>query len=216
MTLLSLTAYAKTHGASRQAASKWRKNGVLVLVGEFVDVEKSDARMRDNGLGRFKLEAATAAPTPQPKPPPRNRRPAAPDIEAAVDEVVTDFTAAVADGEIDDEIAGGFIEELLRGEFRNKAGAVAVKENALALKHLLAAQKSAGLLIEIEIAERVLFDDRRKARDAWMNWPGRFGPLLAADLGIDSAQLVEALKPYVHEQLDELGEPPLDFEGTED
>lgn len=212
MTLLSLTAYAKTHGASRQAASKWRKNGVLVLDREFVDVEKSDANMQGNGLGRFKSEAATAASQPAR----RTRNPVAPDIEAAVDEVVTDLTAAVVDGEIDDEIAGGFIDELLRGEFRNKAGAVAVKENALALKHLLAAQKSAGLLIEVEIAERVLFDDRRKARDAWMNWPGRFGPLLAADLGIDSAQLVEALKPYVHEQLDELGEPPLDFERGED
>ncbi|WP_066651765.1 MULTISPECIES: hypothetical protein [Sphingomonas] len=210
---LSLSAYAATHGASRQAAAKWRDSGVLVLVGKLVDVEKSDAAMREHGLGRFKRDAATAA--PQPRSATRNRNPAKRDIEAEVDEVVTDLTAAVADGEIDDEIAGGFIEELLRGEFRNKAGAVAVKENALALKHLLAAQKAAGLLIEIEVAERVLFDDRRKARDAWMNWPGRFGPLLAADLGIDSAQLVEALKPYVHEQLDELGEPDLDFDERE-
>lgn len=274
MPLLSLAAYGKAHGASRQAAAKWRDRGVLVLDGDKIDVEQSDARMRDAGLGRFKIEAAEAQPARATKN--RNRQPPAriddlkayraavalvcasrkasasylqrqmrigynqaaqllermqtedivgapdhvgrrevladyDDVSDAIDEVVTDLEASAADGEIDDEIAPGFIEALLDGRFRSKADAAAIKENGLALKHLLAAQKAAGQLIDIQLAESVIFDDRRQARDAWMNWPDRIGPLLAADLDIDVAKLVEAIRPYVHEQLEELGEPELDF-----
>lgn len=217
MTLLSLTAYAETHGASRQAATKWKTRGALVFSGAMVEVEASDQRMRDAGLGRFKAEAAEARPAPATST--RNRAavagPVAPEVAAAVDAAVTDLEAAAADGEIDGEIAGGFIEQLLSGEFRSKVEAAAIKENALALKHLLAAQREAGQLVHIEVAEMAIFDDRRAARDAWMAWPGRMAPLLAADLGIDGSRLAEALKVYVHQQLDELGEPNLEFGDTE-
>jgi hypothetical protein len=195
MTLLSLTAYAKSHGASRQAAAKWKKAGVLTFSGEMVDVAASDAAMRDAGLGRFKGEAAEAQPAPATSP--RNRAPVAgatTAVAGVVDEVVSDLRAAIDSDEIDEEIAGGFIEQLLAGKFRSKVEAAAIKENALALKHLLAAKKEAGTLA----------------------WPGRFAPLLAADLDIDGAQLAEALKPYVHQQLEELGEPDLDFTGTDE
>jgi hypothetical protein len=217
MTLLSLTAYAKSHGASRQAAAKWKKAGVLTFSGEMVDVAASDAAMRDAGLGRFKGEAAEAQPAPATSP--RNRAPVAgatTAVAGVVDEVVSDLRAAIDSDEIDEEIAGGFIEQLLAGKFRSKVEAAAIKENALALKHLLAAKKEAGTLVEIEVAQMAIFDDRRGARDAWMAWPGRFAPLLAADLDIDGAQLAEALKPYVHQQLEELGEPDLDFTGTDE
>lgn len=208
---LSLTAYAATHGASRQAAAKWKKAGVLRFSGELVDVAASDAAMHAAGLGRFKAEAAAAQPDPATTP--RNQRGVAGATDAVVDEVVTDLRAAIDDDEIDEEIAGGFIEQLLAGQFRSKVQANAIKENALALKHLLAAQKEAGRLVEIEVAQTVIFDDRRAARDAWMAWSGRFAPLIAADLDIDGAKLAEALKPYVHQQLDELGEPDLDWSG---
>lgn len=214
MKLLSLTAFAATHGASRQAAAKWKSKGALVFSGDLVDVKASDQKMRDAGLGRFKGEGATAVPTPATKT--RNRRKVAPEVAAAVDEAVTDLKAAAEDGDIDDVIAGGFIEQLLAGEFRSKVEASAIKENALALKHLLVAQKEAGKLVEIELAESVIFDDRRAARDAWLAWPGRFAPLLAADLDIDGVKLAEALKPYVHQQLEELGEPDLDFYATDE
>ncbi|MDK8187764.1 MULTISPECIES: hypothetical protein [Sphingomonas] len=221
MTLVSLTAFAATHGASRQAAAKWKKAGVLKFSGDLVDVEQSDERMRSAGLGRFKSEAAGAQPTPATTPrnrasvAPRNQGKVAPQVAAVIDEVVADFEAAAEDDEIDEEIATGFIEQLLAGQFRSKVEAVAIKENALALKHLLAAQKEASKLVEIEVAEAVIFDDRRAARDAWMAFPSRFAPLLAADLDIDGAMLAEALKPYVHQQLDELGEPDLDFSTNE-
>ncbi|NIJ07227.1 hypothetical protein FHS31_000823 [Sphingomonas vulcanisoli] len=211
---MSLTAYAASHNASRQAAGKWKARGALVFSGDLVDVDASDQRMRDTGLGRFKQAAADAQPAPATGP--RNRKRVAPELAAAVDEAVADLKGAADEGEIDEEIAGGFIEQLLAGQFRSKVEAAAIKENALALKHLLVAQKEAGKLVEIEIAEQVIFDDRRSARDAWQAWPGRFAPLLAADLDIDGAKLAEALKSYVHQQLDELGEPDLDFSSTDE
>ncbi|WP_395391472.1 hypothetical protein WBP07_12635 [Novosphingobium sp. BL-8A] len=211
MKTVSLTAYAAMHGASRQAAAKWKTRGVLVFYGDGIDVTASDVRMRDAGLGRFKEAAQTAQPDPATAT--RNRRVVAREVAATVEEVVDDLRAAADDGEIDEDIAGGFIEQLLAGHFRSKVQASAIKENALALKHLLVAQKEADKLVEIEVAEAVIFEDRRAARDAWMAWPGRFAPLLAADLDIDGAKLAEALKPYVHQQLNELGEPLLDFTG---
>lgn len=222
MALVSLSAFAKLHGVSRQAATKWKSTGALALSGDLVDVDASDQRMRDAGLGRFKTPATDPQPPPatdlQPIPAtkPRNRGRVAPEVAAAVDEVVAEFAIAAEDGEIDAEIAGGFIEQLLAGQFRSKVQANAIKENALALKHLLAAQKEAGTLVELEVAEQVIFNDRRAARDAWQAWAGRFAPLIAADLNIDGSTLAEALKPYVHQQLDELGEPDLEWSGTDE
>jgi hypothetical protein len=210
MTLLSLTAFAATHGASRQAAAKWKSRGALVFSGDLVDVQASDRRLRKAGLGRFKVPAGKGQPAPAAAT--GNQRRIRPEVAAAVDEVVTDLRAAAEGGEIDDEIAGGFIEQLLEGKFRTKVQANAIKENALALKHLLSAQKDAGKLVEIEAAEKAIFDDRREARDAWEGWPTRIGSLLAMDLGLETAIVVEALKPYVHQQLEELGEPDLDWD----
>ncbi|WP_375382291.1 hypothetical protein [uncultured Sphingomonas sp.] len=174
--------------------------------------------MRDAGLGRFKPPATDPQPTPATDPATsgRLRGVVAPEVAAAVDEAVADLASAVEDGEIDEVIAGGFIEQLLAGQFRSKVEANAIKENALALKHLLAAKKEAGTLVELEVAEQVIFKDRRAARDAWQAWAGRFAPLIAADLDIDGSTLAEALKPYVHQQLDELGEPDLDWAGTDE
>ena len=63
MTSLSLTAYARTHGASRQAAQKWRAKGALVMNGDLVELGASDMRMRSAGLGRYKNGAGkTVAP----------------------------------------------------------------------------------------------------------------------------------------------------------
>ena len=117
-----------------------------------------------------------------------------------------------ADFDVDDLLDDGGADLLGRGG-ASLAVADRLKANALALKHLLAARKSAGDLIEIALAERVLFEQARQARDAWMNWPARVGPLIAADLDLPVDKVVEALNAHVHQQLVELGEPDADFSG---
>ena len=111
------------------------------------------------------------------------------------------------------EEAEDFLNKVLAGDFADIATAERIKENGLAAKHLLAARRDAGHLVEIEVAETVLFETQRSQRDAWMNFPTRVGPLLAAELGLDADKVVEALTVHVHQQLDDLGEPEADFSG---
>ena len=127
MELLSVSAFAATHGASKQAAAKWKSRGALVFSGALVDVEASDAKMRALRLGRFKPAARTGK-----------------GQAVARQSVVTDRAAVVADPvvagngeEVDDEALNQFAEQLLAGRFATFDHAAQVKENALALKHLV-------------------------------------------------------------------------------
>lgn len=205
MTLLSLSAFAKTHGATRQAAAKWRDRGAIVFDGDLVDVEKSDAIMKGAGLGRFK--GATSAQQPR-KPRTRNRAPVAPPTVGGVDE---DDEGEDEEDETSDADLKDFVENLLQGRFLTKVGAARIKESALALKHLVAAKRAAGAVVDVELAEAVFFETARAERDAWMSFPTRVGPLLAADLDIETDRVVEALTVHVHQQLEQLGDPTADF-----
>ena len=53
MTLVNLAEFARTHGASKQAASKWKAKKYLVFSGDLVDLEASDRNMQVAGKGRF-------------------------------------------------------------------------------------------------------------------------------------------------------------------
>lgn len=106
-----------------------------------------------------------------------------------------------------------FIAQVLSGNFVSLGLAERIKENGLAAKNLLAAMRDAGDVIDIEVAEAVLFEQGRMIRDAWMNWPARVGPLIAAELGIGADPVVEALNKHVQQQLQDLGEPDPDFTG---
>jgi hypothetical protein len=51
-----------------------------------------------------------------------------------------------------------------------------------------------------------VFKLARAERDAWLNWPGRAAPMLAARFGLDEHALHVALDAAVREHLAELGE----------
>ncbi len=104
-----------------------------------------------------------------------------------------------------------FARRVLAGDAPELAQSEKVKAAAAALKGMVTARKAAGAVIDIDLAEQVLFNSARAARDAWLNWPARVGPLLAADLNLEADRVSEALTRYVHEQLEELGEPEADF-----
>jgi hypothetical protein len=109
-----------------------------------------------------------------------------------------------------------FVAAVLAGRFRITGNAERVKENALAAKHLLAVRRDAGDLVDLEVAEAVLFDQARTIRDAWLNWPSRVGPLIAAELGVAADAVVGALVKHVQQQLEDLGEPDAHFGSGED
>ncbi|MFP2008739.1 hypothetical protein ACLEB0_24805 [Klebsiella pneumoniae] len=89
-----------------------------------------------------------------------------------------------------------------------------VKENYLALLTKLEFQQKDGQLIEMAAAEEVLFNAFRQQRDAWLNWPSRVAPLMAADLGVPADRMTEVLIEHVHKHISVLGDP--EFNPAED
>jgi hypothetical protein len=85
------------------------------------------------------------------------------------------------------------------------------KENYLALLRQLEFEQKSGELIELSMAERVLFEGARAQRDAWLNWPARVGAMIAADLGLEADRVTEILTTHVHKHIEQLGEPDVDF-----
>lgn len=62
-----------------------------------------------------------------------------------------------------------------------------------------------GALIPLVHAERALFDAARSSRDAWLNWPARVAPMLAAELGVEPDEVLRLLTPLVRNGHEELG-----------
>ena len=115
------------------------------------------------------------------------------------------------DGETLEEEAARLLES--GGEASHDyAEALRRKENYLALLRQLEYEKKSGSLVELEVAEKILFEQARASRDAWLNWPTRVGPLLAADLGLEADRVVGALTEYVHKHISQLGEPEIEVE----
>jgi hypothetical protein len=48
-------------------------------------------------------------------------------------------------------------------------------------------------------------------RDAWLTWPARIGPQLAADLGVEPGVLIIALQDLVRAHLEELASERCEF-----
>ena len=65
--------------------------------------------------------------------------------------------------------------------------------------------------IHIDAARKVLFDEARAGRDAWLNFVPKNAALIAADLGLEAGRVAEVLTGYVHRQLAALGNPRGDF-----
>jgi hypothetical protein len=90
-----------------------------------------------------------------------------------------------------------------RSQF-NKARTI--RETFVASTARLEFQQRSGALIERAMAERVLFSKARHARDAWLSWPSRTAPIIAAELGLDNADaLLHSLAKHVHAQISALG-----------
>jgi hypothetical protein len=63
-----------------------------------------------------------------------------------------------------------------------------------------------GELVDRAQAIAHVFKLARAEREAWINWPNRITPILAAELGIDEHTLFMALDVAVRVHLEELGE----------
>lgn len=180
--LVSQAEFARLHSVSRKTVTLWKQRGLLSMQGSLVDVEASDAILRDHELGRF-----------------------LPDHPQADDD--EDDVGGVDDSALLKNLIAGLTDV---GSLLSKAEAERVKENYLAAMRKLQFEKEAGKLVEAEPVKKHLFDLWRRERDAWLTWPARVGAIIAAELGADQAQVNILLEKHVREHLDErAGEPTL-------
>ena len=93
--------------------------------------------------------------------------------------------------------------------------AIRLKENYNALLKQLEYEQKSCALVDFEVAQAVFFEEFRAQRDAWLNWPIRIAPLLAADLGLEADKVTEVLTAHVHKHISSLGEPEANFGGRE-
>ncbi|MGA0595410.1 hypothetical protein [Enterovirga sp. CN4-39] len=87
------------------------------------------------------------------------------------------------------------------------------KENYLAKLRELEFEIKSGRLVDAERVQSSVFDIARIERDAWINWPARVAPLIAAEIGVDQVKLAVALERHVREHLAERSEPRLRLAG---
>ncbi|WP_341312605.1 hypothetical protein WN982_14170 [Paraburkholderia sp. IMGN_8] len=93
------------------------------------------------------------------------------------------------------------------------AEAIRAKETWLARLRQLECEQRARKLIELALAEGVVFELCRQQRDALLAWPVRIAPIMAAELGVDIDHLATLLAEAVYQQLLELSEMRADFTG---
>lgn len=181
MTLASLKEYGKLHGRSRQAATRWRDKGALVMRGDLVDVTRSDAKMKGAGLGRFRVSSHGGR---------RKKgvsglvdRPGAePSPALPMSEAVTPFQAKL----------------------------IAYREAVPTSLGVQIEREIAGLpgdLAELrDIAETVVCWELTEQEETvgWLDWAERAAAAIAADMGIGerSKQLGEVLSRHVLRQLE--------------
>jgi hypothetical protein len=184
--------YARRHGVSKPAVGKWVSRGWVVLVDGKVDIAKSDAnlaRFRDKGDGRADRGSKPATVNRKPV-----NTPPAPPPETEPDAL---------------DQAGKLLASL--GAEMTTDEARRVKENYLALSGKLDYEQKAGQLIDLDAARGVMFEEFRRVRDAWQNFPAKYAALIAADLGLEADRVTEVLGGYVHKQIAALGEPQGQF-----
>ena len=187
MTMMNQSQYAQHSGVDRKTIGRWIKAGrFIVMDGDLIDVEASDAALKKNRDGK-NPRASNA----------KKKK-----------------TPAVGD-DVGDEIEDTARKIILtEGADLTREEAARVRENYMALLAKLQYEKDSGQTIELVAAEEILFNAFRQQRDAWMNWPSRVAPLMAADLDVPADRMTEVLIEHVHKHISVLGEP--EFNSTED
>lgn len=189
--------FAKLHGVSRKTVTMWKSRGWLIMSGDDIDVGASNAQ-----LEKYRKTINRAGKDNTVVPIKKNLMPL-PSKDKDADEEGNPSLESIARELLLENGAELSLDEARR-----------VKENYLALLTKLEFQQKDGQLIEMTVAEEVLFNAFRQQRDAWLNWPSRVAPLMAADIGVPADRMTEVLIEHVHKHISVLGEP--EFNPAED
>ena len=187
MTTMNQSQYAQHSGVDRKTIGRWIKAGrFIVMAGELINVEASDAALSKNRDGK------------DPRASNAKKKNSIPKGDESVNEIEDEAKVII----------------LTEGANLPREEAARVRENYMALLAKLQYEKDSGQTIELVAAEEVLFSAFRQQRDAWMNWPSRVAPLMAADMDVPADRMTEVLIEHVHKHISVLGEP--EFNPAED
>jgi len=187
MTTMNQSQYAQHSGVDRKTIGRWIKAGrFIVMDGDLIDVEASDAALKKNRDGKDP-RASNAK---------KNKAP---------------VTSEDGGDDIDKTVQQIMLTE---GATLSREEAARIRENYMALQAKLQYEKDSSQLVELVVAEEVLFNAFRQQRDAWLNWPSRVAPIMAADLDVPADRMTEVLIEHVHKHISVLGEP--EFKPAED
>jgi hypothetical protein len=75
----------------------------------------------------------------------------------------------------------------------------------------LVLEQRRGALVSRDLATFKAFAYTRLIRDAWLAWPARIGPQLAATFDLDAATVTVMLEQYVRQQLEDLANERVEF-----
>lgn len=174
---ISIRAYARHRGVSDTAVHKAIREGRITREADgSIDAARADRDWSKNS-GTL-VEPAPAKPAGKPRAEAQLVR------EAAAEPVTPTLSG------------GG--TTLLQARTVHEALKVQIKKVELA-------QKKEELVDRAQAVAHV-FSMARAERDAWLNWPARITPILAAELGIDEHTLFVAVDVAVRVHLEELGE----------
>ena len=195
-TFVSRNAFAKLEGCDEKQVRRGIERGVLTV--------NADGKLAVSQVGsgwRRPRRDSKAAPGKVKAEPASDSSSVRTNVRTSEPEVGDDETAADAAARIAGEAVSvpEMKESLARKEYFN------------ALLKQLEYREKDGSLVDVSLAEQVLFESARGARDAWLNFPTKVGPQLAAQLGLEADKVTEALSAYVHKQIAELGEPEAYF-----
>lgn len=206
--LVTQAEYARLRGVSRQAVSQRTapNGGPLPVHGprKMIDVGEADrlwpATLDPRGNTRHQAPPDEPAPAPAADVQPQHVAPAqAAAPEAPTMEELDDTPALMGQADGQDTIAPAARAKLASAVIR-------------AQREHLDLEERKGSLVSKALAVRQVFSFARRTRDAWLNWPGRIAPGLAAELGVDQHVLTAALERHVRDHLTDLaGQPAPDF-----
>lgn len=212
--LVTQAEYARRRNVSREAVGKrtTKRGGPIPVHGprKLIDVAEADALWAPTittsqdfaGNSRFEgpdepAPAPAAVVQPQPEAP--HQADAQPALEL---EELDDTTPPVIPGHASD---GG---DPITPAARAKLASAVIR----AQREHLDLEERKGSLVSKALAVRQVFGFTRRIRDAWLNWPGRIAPGLAAELGVDQHVLTAALERHVRDHLTDLaGQPAPEF-----
>jgi hypothetical protein len=203
MTTVNQAAFAAMHGVSRPSITKWKNRGWLAFAGDLIDVEASNALLKKHRATPAKKTSKSVTSALQGNKQGNKQG-------NALGNKGPNITIAMRDGETTEQAASRLadmaIDEMTIDDARLK------KEIYLGLLNQLEYEQRSGKLIDLDTAEAVFFEEFRAQRDAWLNWPIRVGPLLAAELGLEADKVTEALNGHVYKHISSLGEPDPTFD----